>query len=110
LRHRSIVTIAGATALALAAFAVPAPAQAQTPDGVVPRSTNSTSIGYNMELYRASGGGTTIGVVLLNASSSAYPGDSAIRILGRWNQGIYFPATAGAQKAAEGVAIDIEAP
>ncbi|HZM84809.1 MAG TPA: hypothetical protein VFC19_54500 [Candidatus Limnocylindrales bacterium] len=80
-----------------------------TPDGIIPRSTNSTSIGYNMELYRVSGGGTTVGVVVLNSSSSAYPGDSAIRILGRWNQGIFFPATAGAEKAG-GAAIDVQAP
>ncbi|HEX6682590.1 MAG TPA: hypothetical protein VF062_07320 [Candidatus Limnocylindrales bacterium] len=79
-----------------------------SPDGFLPRSTNSLSIGYNMELYRISGGGAAIGVVILNSSQSAYPGDSAIRILGRWNQGISFPATGAAEKAS-GAAIDIEA-
>jgi len=88
-------------------------------DGTI-HSTNSTSIGYNLELNRAAGGGTAIGMELLNTSGSTYPGTYGINIDGSWSTGIRLggnpltasPTVGGAAPTplAGSTAIKIEAP
>ncbi|HEX4729472.1 MAG TPA: hypothetical protein VH298_16810, partial [Jatrophihabitans sp.] len=88
-------------------------------DGTI-HSTNATSIGYNMELNRASGGGTAIGMELLNTSGSTYPGTYGINIDGSWSTGIRLGGNSlaasstvggtGATPLAGSTAIKIEAP
>lgn len=88
-------------------------------DGTI-HSTNATSIGYNMELNRAAGGGAAIGIELLNTSGSTYPGTYAINIDGSWSTGIRLGGNslaasrtvggATASPLAGSTAIKIEAP